>query len=267
MRGRTFVFCSLAGLSFGAACADDAGSHLSANAATTSGGDTTTSSGSSTSAGATTTSGDTVGTGSGSVTVGSGAGGASATTGAGGGATGAGGGATGAGGGAAGGAGGPGGGSGGGPIGGFSRPEGTLPNQPMPASMVNLPRADWQKGLLSPTILDHKHMDYPGVLNGYLSLIGNEEFWFYDIADPKAPKLLSDYATPNRCAKCGGKGQGEAESQNAPAFARYGDSYYQATVAGTGVTIWNVTDQAMPKFVKSIVLAGVNYGDFTEAVW
>jgi hypothetical protein len=149
----------------------------------------------------------------------------------------------------------------------FSRPKGTLPNNPMPADMVNLPREDWQKGLVSPTILDHKHMNYPGVLNGYLSLAGNEEFWFYDISDPKVPKELSAYATPNHCPKCGAKGQGEAESQNAPTFIRYGDEYYQATIAGTGVTIWNVTDQTMPKFVQSIALEGINYGDFTDAVW
>jgi hypothetical protein len=152
-------------------------------------------------------------------------------------------------------------------MGNFGRPKGMLPNNPMPAGMVNLPRADWQKGLVSPTILDHKHMNYPGVLNGYLSLNGNEEFWFYDISDPKAPKQLSAYTTPNRCPKCGSKGEGEAESQNAPTFTRYGDTYYQATIAGTGITIWNVTDVTMPKFVKSITLQGVNYGDFTDAVW
>jgi hypothetical protein len=159
------------------------------------------------------------------------------------------------------------GGSGGGPMGGFGRPKGMLPNNPMPAGMVNLPRADWQKGLVSPTILDHKHMNYPGVLNGYLSLNGNEEFWFYDISDPKAPKQLSAYTTPNRCPKCGSKGEGEAESQNAPTFTRYGDQIYQATIAGTGITIWNVTDVTMPKFVKSVPLQGINYGDFTDAVW
>jgi len=133
--------------------------------------------------------------------------------------------------------------------------------------MVGVPRADWQKDLLSPTILDKTHVNYPGVLNGYLYVGGNEQFWFYDISDPKAPKQISAFNTPNRCAKCGQKGEGEAESQNAPTFTRYGDKYYMATVAGTGVTIWDVTDQKMPKFVKSIALDGVNYGDFTAAVW
>jgi hypothetical protein len=133
--------------------------------------------------------------------------------------------------------------------------------------MVNLPRADWQQGLVSPTIQDHKHVDYSGVLNGYLALNGNEEFWFYDISDPKTPKMLSNYNTPNRCATCGQKGEGEAESQNAPTFARYGDKYYTATVAGVGVTIWDVTDQRAPKFLKTVTLEGISYGDFTAAVW
>jgi hypothetical protein len=264
----TFAFCWVAWISFAAACADNAGTGfpsmdrpVTSSAATTGGsgggtGDTTSS----------TAAGDTVGTGPGSVTTGTGAGG-DGTTGATSGSGGAGGaGTSGGAGGTTGGMGGTiGGGTGGMPT--FSRPQGTIPNNPMPAGMTNLPRADWQKGLVSPTILDHKHMNYPGVLNGYLSLNGNEEFWFYDVSDPKAPKQLSEYATPNRCAKCGGKGEGEAESQNAPTFMRYGDSFYQVTIAGVGVTIWDVTDQTMPKFVKSIPLEGINYGDFTDAIW
>ena len=149
---------------------------------------------------------------------------------------------------------------------GFSRPKLILPNDAMPATMVNVARTDWRKDLLSPTLMDHHHMDQPTVLNGYLLLNGNEEFFVYDMRDPKAPVLVSQRTTPNRCATCGGKGEGEAES-HMTSFGRYGDSYYQVTTSGKGVTIWNVTDLAKPTFVKSITLEGINYGDFTEAVW
>jgi hypothetical protein len=265
MRERTFVLWSAALIAAGAACADNAGSSLHSGPSTTSGTDATTGGEGTTTAmtaAATTVGagGSTVGTGGGNTTSSGGAGGASSSTGS---STGGGGASGGSGGGAGGGGGG--GGASGGP--GFSRPQGKLPNAPLPASMVNLPRADWQKGLIAPTLLDHKHLDYSGVLNGYLGLNGNEEFWFYDLSDPKAPKMLSNYNTPNRCATCGQKGEGEAESQNAPTYARYGNKYYTATVAGVGVTIWDVTDQKAPKFVKTVTLEGISYGDFTAAVW
>jgi hypothetical protein len=270
MRVRRFAFWSAALIAVGSACADNAGSGFHP------GPSTTTSGGGVAAGGSGGTTGDSTGTtgGAGGSTVGTGAGGnmSSGTgTGAGGAPGGAGGGA-GVGGdsggaGAGGAAGGGGGGTGGGQMAGFSRPQGKLPNSPLPASMVNLPRADWQKGLVSPTIQDHKHLDYSGVLNGYLALNGNEEFWFYDISDPKTPKMLSSYNTPNRCATCGQKGEGEAESQNAPTFTRFGNKYYTATVAGVGVTIWDVTDQKAPKFVKTVTLEGISYGDFTAAVW
>jgi hypothetical protein len=160
------------------------------------------------------------------------------------------------------------GGQAGGPImvGDFSRPKGVLPNGPMPASMVGLDKADWKAGLISPTMDNRHHINQPTVLNGYLVVNGNEQFWIYDMSDPKAPKVLSTYNTPNRCATCGGKGEGEAESHTV-SFARYGDSFYEVTTSGKGVDIWNLTDPMNVKHVKSIPLEGINYGDFTDAVW
>jgi hypothetical protein len=148
----------------------------------------------------------------------------------------------------------------------FSRPKGTIPNVARPASMVNVPRANWKADLISPTMNDHHHHNQPTVVNGYLLLNGNEEFFFWDITDPANPKAISQFNTPNRCATCGGKGEGEAESHTV-SFARYGDTFYEVTTSGKGVDIWNITDETKPAHVKSIALAGVNYGDFTDAVW
>ena len=172
MRERTFVVWSAALIAVGSACADNTGSSLhSGPSTTTSGTDVTTGGGGGTTT-ATTVGSTTVATvGAGGSTVGTGAGGNTSGGGAG-----------------AGGAGGGGAGTGGAPV--FSRPQGKLPNAPLPATMVNLPRADWQKGLVSPTIQDHKHVDYPGALNGYLSLNGNEEFWFYDISDRRTRRCF-----------------------------------------------------------------------------
>jgi hypothetical protein len=149
---------------------------------------------------------------------------------------------------------------------GFSRPKLILPNTAYPSSMVNVPRASWQMDLVSPTMNNHHHHNQPTVLNGYLMLNGNEEFFVWDVTDPTKPKAVSEYYTPNRCATCGEKKEGEAESHTT-SFARYGDKYYQVTTSGKGVDIWNVTDLTKVVHVKSIPLEGVDYGDFTAADW
>jgi len=64
----------------------------------------------------------------------------------------------------------------------------------------------------------------------------------------------------------GGKAEGEAESHQV-SIARYGDRFYEVTTGGTGVDIWNMTDQTKPVHVKAVKLEGINYGDFTAAVW
>jgi hypothetical protein len=149
---------------------------------------------------------------------------------------------------------------------GFSRPKGKLPNTPSPATMVNLPEADWQKGLVSPSMEVNHHINQPIALNGYLGLSGNAEFIWYDIADPTKPIKLSSIMSPGFDPVAGGKAEGEAESHQV-SLARYGDSFYEVTTGGTGVDIWNMTDQTKPVHVKAIKLEGINYGDFTGAVW
>ncbi len=185
------------------------------------------------------------------------------------------------------GAGGAGGAGGGAIIGAFSRPKGTIPSKAYPATMINATNADckanWQKGILSPVAIEASpqpraedgHHNQPAVLNGYLHLNGNSGFSIYDIADPTAPKRLSHFISPNDCKDCGPKKEGEAESHTA-AYARYGDTFYTATISGVGIDLWNVTDPTKPLLMKAMKLdCGmptatpncVNFGDFTEAVW
>ncbi|WP_437613905.1 Ig-like domain-containing protein [Sorangium sp. So ce834] len=148
----------------------------------------------------------------------------------------------------------------------ITAPEGKLPNVPMPANKVNLPRDKWRDGLISPTVEAGHHQNQPIVINGYVQGAGNAEIVFYDIADPANPKLLSRMLSPGFDPRGGPKGVGEAESHQT-SLGRYGDKFYQVTTSGTGVDIWDVTDARAPRHVKLVKLEGINYGDFTDAVW
>jgi len=158
------------------------------------------------------------------------------------------------------------GGSGGSGMVGFQRPKMPLPNIARDPANVNVPRDQWKKDIVSPTMDDLHHHNQPTVLNGYLNLNGNEEFWFWDITDVKNPKQISEYLTPNRDPKGGGKMEGEAES-HCVSYGRYGDKFYEVTTGGHGVDIWDVTDQTNVTHVSQIKLEGIEYGDFTAAVW
>jgi hypothetical protein len=142
---------------------------------------------------------------------------------------------------------------------GFQKAAGTIPNSPQPASKVNLPKSSWQTGILSPTMNNGKQMAQQSVLNGYLVVAGNEEFWIYDVSNPASPRQLSTFSTPNKTG-------GEAESHTV-SFARYGDTFYMVTIGGRGIDIWDVTNVMMPRHVKQLAISGTNYGDYTEAVW
>ncbi len=158
------------------------------------------------------------------------------------------------------------GGSGGSAPVGFTRPEGQLPNTPSDPTMVNVPRDQYAKDLVSTTFLAGHHLGQYLALNGYLGVMGNEEFWFYDLKDPKKPAQISEFLTPNRNPVGGPKKEGEAESHTT-GLAKYGDKYYLVTTGGRGVDIWDVTDQKSVKHVKQVLLEGIAYGDFTAAVW
>ncbi|WP_437970194.1 Ig-like domain-containing protein [Sorangium sp. So ce260] len=148
----------------------------------------------------------------------------------------------------------------------ITAPEGKIPNMPMPANKIGLPRDRWRDGLVSPTVEAGHHQNQPIVLNGYVQGAGNAEIVFYDIADPANPKLLSRMVSPGFDPKGGPKGVGEAESHQT-SLARYGDKFYQVTTSGTGVDIWDVSDARAPRHVKLVRLEGINYGDFTDSVW
>ncbi|XXX76316.1 Ig-like domain-containing protein [Sorangium sp. So ce134] len=148
----------------------------------------------------------------------------------------------------------------------ITAPEGKIPNMPMPANKINLPRDRWREGLVSPTLEEGHHQNQPIVVNGYVQGAGNAEIVFYDIADPAHPKMLSRMQSPGFDPRGGPKGVGEAESHQT-SLGRYGDKFYQVTTSGTGVDIWDVTDARAPRHVKLVRLEGINYGDFTDAVW
>ena len=141
----------------------------------------------------------------------------------------------------------------------FQKAAGTIPNSPQPASKINLPKASWQKGLISPSMQVGHQVNQPTVINGYLAIGGNEEFWIYDVSNPAAPKQLSSFTTPSRTGA-------EAESHTV-SYARYGDTFYMVTIGGSGINIWDVTSVTAPKHIKAVAIPGTNYGDYTEAVW
>jgi hypothetical protein len=141
----------------------------------------------------------------------------------------------------------------------FSKPEGTIPNEPQPPNKTDLPESQWEDGLISPSMDVGHQINQPSVLNGYLVIGGNEEFWFYDVSNPAAPRRLSNMTTPNRTGA-------EAESHTI-SFARYGDTFYMVTIGGRGIDTWDVTDASAPRHLAQLRIDGTNYGDYTEAVW
>jgi hypothetical protein len=141
----------------------------------------------------------------------------------------------------------------------FDRPEGTIPNGAQPASTTNLPRSDWQKWIISPSLQNGHQINQPSVVNGYLMIGGNEEFWMYDVSDPKSPKQLSAFTTPNS--------QGKEAETHSISYARYGDKFYAVTSGGKGIDTWDVTNAKSPTHLQQLAIPGTNYGDYTETIW
>lgn len=142
----------------------------------------------------------------------------------------------------------------------FQKASGTIPNAPQPPSTVDLSRNNWRAGIVSPSMNAGHQINQPAVFDGYLFIGGNEEFWFYDVSEPASPRELSYFETPNR------RRGSEAESHTL-SFARYGDEFYLVTIGGTGVDTWRVTDPSSPQHLAKVTIDGVNYGDYTNAVW
>ena len=141
----------------------------------------------------------------------------------------------------------------------FDKPAGKIPNTPLPESKADLPESKWKDGILSPSLLVGKSLTQPTVINGYLVIAGNENYWFYDVSDPAAPKELSHAVTP------GARG-GEAESHTV-SYARYGNNLYMVTLSGTGIDTWSVNDPKAPKHIGNLKISPTNYGDYTNAIW
>lgn len=139
-------------------------------------------------------------------------------------------------------------------------PEGVIPNEEYPPERVNVPTGDWQRGLISPT-LESEHHNQPSVINGYLALTGDARFSIYDISNPADPQQLSVRVSPSDCQRCG------AAEGHQVSYARYGDRFLSATIQGRGIDIWDVTNVRDPQHVSKVDIDGINFGDFTEAVW
>lgn len=139
-------------------------------------------------------------------------------------------------------------------------PEGTIPNESYPGSVADPGKNNWRDGLISPT-LEFEHHNQPSVINGYLQITGNSRFSIYDISDPTNPEQLSHTLSPDDCTACG-----EAEGHEVT-FAKYGSTFYTATIQGKGVDIWDISDVRHPAHIKTVYIDGINYGDFTAAVW
>jgi hypothetical protein len=142
----------------------------------------------------------------------------------------------------------------------FQKAAGTIQNTTQPASTTNLQKSQWQQGLISPSLNAGTHLNQPAVLNGYLMVAGNEDFFFYDVSNATSPKQLSKMSTPNR------RVGGEAESHTI-SFGRSGNTFYMVTLSGFGIDTWDVTNVTAPVHLGQLKIANINYGDYTEAIW
>lgn len=138
-------------------------------------------------------------------------------------------------------------------------PEGTIPNDEYPSNVAGPTKNNWRDGLISPT-LESEHHNQPSIINGYLQLTGNSMFSMYDISNPREPKLLSTKRSPNDDPRR------EAEGHQV-SYAKHGNKIYSVTIQGNGVDIWEITDVRNPKHLKEVRISGINFGDFTAAVW
>lgn len=99
----------------------------------------------------------------------------------------------------------------------------------------------------------------PGAINGTLFLAGNAVHEIWNISDPLAPVRMSSLSSPHK--------NGEAESHQI-SFSRFEDgSLHAVTISGRGIDLWNISDPSSPILESALELQGIDYGDFTEAVW
>lgn len=134
-------------------------------------------------------------------------------------------------------------------------PQGGMPNRSYPVNEIHQQ--------ISSNMSHHVHINQPHVVNGYLWLSGNAHQEVWDISDPYQPQMVAAVDSPH--------GNGEAEGHQL-SFAKRDDGSggyqtFAVTISGRGVDFWNLTDPTQPQLCHALQLAGINYGDNTEAVW
>lgn len=102
-------------------------------------------------------------------------------------------------------------------------------------------------------------LNQPASVNKTLFLAGNAVHQIWNISNPLAPVMMSELSSPHK--------NGEAESHQV-SFSLFEDgSLHAVTISGRGVDLWNISDPANPILESALELHGIDYGDFTEAVW
>ncbi len=108
-------------------------------------------------------------------------------------------------------------------------------------------------------VMGSRHFNQPAVVNQTLFLGGNAVHEMWNISNPSAPVRMSELVSAHS--------SGEAESHQLT-FARFSDgSLHAATISGRGVDLWNISNPSQPVLESTLVLGGIDYGDFTSAVW
>jgi DNA-binding beta-propeller fold protein YncE len=125
-----------------------------------------------------------------------------------------------------------------------------LPNSDRPASELH--------ARISP-FMGTIPLNQPASVNGALFLAGNAVHQIWDVSNPLAPAMMSELSSPHK--------NGEAESHQV-SFAQFEDgSLHAVTISGRGIDLWNISDPSAPVLESALELHGIDYGDFTEAVW
>jgi YVTN family beta-propeller protein len=108
-------------------------------------------------------------------------------------------------------------------------------------------------------VMSTRHMNQPAVVNQALVLAGNAVHEIWNISNPTHPVKMSEMVSPFH--------DGEAEAQQV-SYARFADgSLHFVTTSGKGIDIFNISDPSKPFLESAMQLDGVDYGDFTSAVW
>ena len=90
--------------------------------------------------------------------------------------------------------------------------------------------------------------------------LGPGGFAFYDVSNPRNPKLASLVYEPFGRTS-------EIREAHSVGFYHAGNDKYVAIQTGRGIEFWNIKDINNPVQVSKLRLAGVNFGDYTNSAW